>query len=285
MSQQDRQNRHDHQDHPSHLNLLTSLKAQADALSTLEPTVRDDAPDAVHQMRVAARTLRANLRTFEDVLPGAKRRAALIEELGWLGDALGPAREAEVMAAQVLDLLERTPPEYVLGPVRARVEAVFALERESALGLVTETMDSPRYRRLLKLLDAYFASVKPDKDPDLSRLHRRVRTRMRDALPMPPGPDRDTAMHEARKAARRARYAGDALGLPTKPIKALQDVLGDEHDRVVTASALTDLAAGAHQAGEDAFTYGVLLGLVRCDSRDFDRNVRRAWKAARPSLR
>ncbi|MEZ0115446.1 CHAD domain-containing protein [Catenulispora sp. EB89] len=268
----------------THLSLLTSLKAQADALSALKPAVRDDAPDAVHQMRVAARTLRANLRTFEDVLPGGKRRAALIEELGWLGDALGPAREAEVLKAQVLDLLDRTPQEYVLGPVRTRVEAVFALERESALGLVTEAMDSPRYRRLLKHLDAYFAAVQPDKDPDLSRLHRRVRTRMQHALPMPPGADRDIAMHEARKVARRARYAGEALGLTTKPIKALQDVLGDEHDRVVTASALTDLAAGAYQAGENAFTYGVLLGLVRCDSRDFDRNVRKAWKAARPSL-
>ena len=266
-------------------NLLTSLKAQADALCALEPPVRDDAPDAVHQMRVAARTLRANLRTFKHVLPHSERRAALIEELGWFGDALAPAREAEVLAAQVLDLLDRIPPEYVLGPVRTRVEAVFALERESALGLVTEALDSPRYRRLLKDLDTYFAAAEPGKEPDLSPLHKRVRKRMRAALPMPPGAVRDTAMHEARKAARRARYAADALGLPAKPVKALQDVLGEEHDRVVTAAALTDLAAGAHQAGENTFTYGVLLGLVRCDSRDFDRNVRKAWKSARPSLR
>ena len=268
------------------MSLLTSLQAHADALATLEPDVRADAPDAVHQMRVAARTLRANLRTFDDVLPGPKKRAALIEELGWLGDALGPAREAEVLAAQVLGLIKRTPPEYVLGPVPQRVEAVFTLERESALGLVTDALDSPRYRRLLKNLAAYFDSAKPGKDPDLSRLHRRVRKRMRAALPMPHGADRDIAMHEARKVARRARYAADALGLPAaKPIKALQDVLGDEHDRVVAADALTDLAAGAQQAGENAFTYGVLLGLVRCDSHDFDRRVRKAWKAARPSLR
>ena len=267
------------------MSLLASLQAQAAALATLEPDVRADTHDAVHQMRVSARTLRANLRTFEDVLPSAKRRAALIEELGWLGDALGPAREAEVLAAQVLGLLERTPPEYVLGPVRARVEAVFALERESAIGLVADALDSQRYRRLLKNLDAYFASAKPDKDADLSHLHRRVRKRMRAALPMPHGAERDVAMHEARKVARRARYAADAMGLPTKPIKALQDVLGEEHDRVVAATALTDLAAGAHQAGENAFTYGVLLGLVRCDSRDFDKRVKKAWKAAKPSLR
>lgn len=269
------------------MNLLASLQAQAEALATLEPDVRVDTHDAVHKMRVSVRTLRANLKTFKDVLPGEKRRLALIEELDWLGDALAPAREAEVLAAQVLDLLERTPAQYVLGPVRARVEAVFALERESAVGRVTEALDSPRFRRLLENLDNYFASLTPDlgKDADLSRPHRRVRRRMRAALPMPHGPERDVAMHEARKAARRARYAADALGLPTKRIKALQDVLGEEHDRVVAATTLTDLAAGAHQAGEDTFTYGVLLGLVRCDSRDFDKQVRKAWKAAKPGLR
>lgn len=267
------------------MRLLTSLQAQAGTLATLEPEVRADAPDAVHQLRVAARTLRANLRTFQDVLPGEDKRTALIEELGRLGDALGPAREAEVLAAHVIGLLERTPPEYILGPVRERVTAVFALERESGLCLVTDALDSARYRKLLKDLDDYLASLKPDKNPDLSRLHRRVRRRMRAALAMPPGPERDIAMHEARKAARRARYAADALGLPAKPVKALQDVLGEEHDRVIAATALTDLAAGAHQAGENAFSYGVLLGLLRCDSRDFDRRIRKAWKAARPHLR
>jgi CHAD domain-containing protein len=267
------------------MSLLKSLRAQAAKLAALEPAVRADEHDAVHQMRVAARTLRANLRTFADALPHTKRRDVLIEELGWLGDALGPAREAEVLAGQVLDLLARTPSELVVGPVRARVEAVFALERESALGLVTDALDSERYRSLLTDLGEYFEAAKTDGPPDLSRLNRKVRRRMRAALPMPHGAERDTAMHEARKAARRARYAAEALDLPSKPIKALQDVLGEEHDRVVAATALTDLAAGAHQAGENAFTYGVLIGQVRCDSEDFDRQVKKAWKTARPSLR
>ena len=265
--------------------LTKALRARAATLGELEPAVRDDAPDAVHQMRVAARTLRANLRTFGDVLPHGERRIGLVEELQWLGDALGPAREAEVLRAQVLDLLARTPSELVIGPVRERVEAVFELERESALGFVAEALDAPRYRRLLKDLDDYLESSKPDAPPDLSRLHKRVRKRMHAALPMPHGPERDVAMHDARKAVRRTRYAVEALGQPSKHIKALADVLGDEHDRVVAAAALTDLAAGAHQAGETAFTYGVLVGLVRCDSRDFDRRVRKAWRKAKPSLR
>lgn len=281
------------------MSLLTSLQDKAAALAALEPAVRQDADDAVHQMRVAARTLRANLRTFQDALPDPEKRTALVEELGWLGGTLSPAREAEVLTAQVLGLLNRTPQEHVLGSVRERIEAVFGLERESALELVAETLDSPRYRRLLPDLRIYLASLNTDpypsaatadapdatNTPGLSHLNRLVRRRLRAALPMPHGPERDAALHDARKAVRRARYAAEALGLPgAKPLKALQDVLGDEHDRVVVATALTDLAAGAQQAGENAFTYGVLLGLVRGDSRGFDRRLRRAWKAARPSL-
>lgn len=263
------------------MRLLTSLRAQADKLAALEPAVRADEPDAVHQMRVAARTLRANLRTFADVLPDS---GDLVGELDWLGDALGPAREAEVLSGQVLGLLERTPPDLVLGPVRQRVIQAFELDHESALAVVADALDSERYRELLRTLKSYLESTKPDRKPDLSRLHRKVRRRMKAALPMPHGPERDIAMHEARKATRRARYAAEALGHPSKPIKKLADVLGDEHDRVVTASALIDLAASAHLDGENAFTYGVMVGLVRCDSQSFDKQVRKAWRDARKEL-
>lgn len=276
---------------PDPNSLIASFQTQATTLATLGSAAREDAPDAVHKMRVTVRTLRANLRTFADDLPDSKKRTALVDELGWLGDALGPAREAEVLQAQVLDLLQRTPRDLIVGPVQERVEAVFALEHESALVLVSDALDDHRYRRLLKNLHAYSTSLKPSSvsistpNPALARLHHKVRSRIRKAFPMPPGADRDTAMHDARKSARRARYAAEALALPAKPIKALQDVLGEEHDRVVTAAALSDLAAGAHLAGEDSFTYGVLIGLVRCDSRDFDRHLRKAWKKAKPALR
>jgi len=263
------------------MRLQTSLRAQADKLAALEPAVRADEPDAVHQMRVAARTLRANLRTFADVLPDS---GTLPEELGWLGDALGPAREAEVLTDQVLRLLERTPTDLVLGPVRQRVVQAFDLDHESALVVVADALDSERYRELLRTLETYLEATRPENKPDLSRLHRKMRRRMKAALLTPHGPERDIAMHEARKVTRRARYAAEALGHPSKPIKKLADVLGDEHDRVVTASALTDLAASAHIDGENAFTYGVMVGLVRCDSQGFEKEMRKAWRELRREL-
>lgn len=268
--------------------LISSLRAKADDLSTLHSAAQADEPDAVHQMRVAARTLRANLRTFADALPDS---GDLPDELSWLGDTLAPAREAEVLSELVLDLLARTPDDLVIGPVRSRIREVFDMEHDAAMTGVREALASERYHTLITDLDSYLESAGSPKHTadhsakhDLSSLHRKVRRRMRAALPLPPGPDRDEAMHEARKAARRARYAAEALGRSSKPIKALQDVLGEEHDRVVTAVALTDLAASAHLDGENAFTYGVLIGLVRCDSKGFDKRVRRAWRTTRKAL-
>src|SRR6516164_740844 len=49
--------------------VLAYLRAQAQAMTSLEPRVRADECDSVHQMRVATRRLRAALRTFGLVVP------------------------------------------------------------------------------------------------------------------------------------------------------------------------------------------------------------------------
>ena len=68
--------------------VLAYLRLQAHALKTLEPRARADEFDAVHQMRVATRRLRAALRTFGHVT-GAEHLAG---ELRWLGrDSARPA--------------------------------------------------------------------------------------------------------------------------------------------------------------------------------------------------
>lgn len=77
--------------------VLAYLRTQADALKLLDPMVRRDEPDSVHQMRVATRRLRSTLRSFGQVIPrsGTTR---LSGELKWLGTVLGEARDAEVLA-------------------------------------------------------------------------------------------------------------------------------------------------------------------------------------------
>src|SRR5271154_3973974 len=64
--------------------VLAYLRIQAHTLKTLEPAVRADEFDSVHQMRVATRRLRAVLRTFGQVIPRTDSEH-LTGELHWLG--------------------------------------------------------------------------------------------------------------------------------------------------------------------------------------------------------
>ena len=78
--------------------VLAYLRAQAQAMTSLEPRVRADEFDSVHQMRVATRRLRAALRTFALVIPDTDSQH-LAGELQWLGRLLGQARTARCSPA------------------------------------------------------------------------------------------------------------------------------------------------------------------------------------------
>ena len=88
--------------------VLAYLRAHAERLKALDPFVRLDEPDAVHQMRVAGRRLRATLRSFGHVL-SQDATSGLAADLKWLGGALGPARDGEVLPAELQSSLRRAP--------------------------------------------------------------------------------------------------------------------------------------------------------------------------------
>jgi CHAD domain-containing protein len=74
---------------------------------------------------------------------------------------------------------------------------------------------------------------------------------------LPPGDERDTEWHEARKAAKRLRYAGEAaapaLGKPAKKlvkrVKQVQELLGDHQDAAVARPVLREIGIAAHWTG------------------------------------
>src|SRR5436305_6020944 len=128
------------------------LKVQVATLRSLEPKVRADEFDSVHQMRVATRRLRATLRSFGMVIP-RPATGKLAGELNWLGGLLGEARDGEVLPQHLLASLEAVPVELLIGPVQARVQGHYAPLRASAREQVVKAFDSVRYAKLLANLD------------------------------------------------------------------------------------------------------------------------------------
>jgi CHAD domain-containing protein len=137
--------------------VLAYLGTHAAALKALDPAVRRDAPDSVHQMRVAARRLRSTLRAYRTIVSSPATQH-MRDELKWLGRVLGGARDNEVLGDYLRARLAGLPPELVLGPAQARVSAHFAPREASARNAVVDAVNSARYFTMLAELDRLLAS-------------------------------------------------------------------------------------------------------------------------------
>jgi len=275
------------------------LRSRRDALLARDPQVRRDEPDAVHQMRVATRQLRSALTTFGPLFSDDRsddRRGELRVELGWLAGLLGVARDAEVSRARLAELVAAEPAELTVGPVAQRLDDDRAAAYRAGVAGVLAAMDSPRYFGLLDALDAFVddppftplargkaATVLPERvRRDANRLARAVRT----ARKAPPGPARADLLHEARKAAKRARYSGElvtpAVGRPAmrfaRAAEKLADLLGRHHDTVVLREVLVRVSAAAATSGESTFTYGRLHALEQVHAEQIEEQLPHLWE-------
>ncbi|MEU1788304.1 CYTH and CHAD domain-containing protein [Streptomyces sparsogenes] len=257
--------------------VLDYVRAQIAAVVALDPAVRLEVPDSVHRMRVATRRLRSAFRSFRKVLDRAATDP-LADELKWLAGELGIDRDREVLTARLEERLRELPDELRAGPVAARLGAWARERRGGTRDRLLGVLDGDRYLALLNALDALSAApplrpaaARPPEDllvEAVERDYRRLAALVTTALAAPPGQDRDLAMHEARKEAKRARYAAEAarpaLGHPAKAfadlMTGLQELLGDHQDSCVARRALREQAEQAHTAGESAFAFGVMYG-------------------------
>jgi CHAD domain-containing protein len=163
---------------------------------------------------------------------------------------------------------------------------------------VLSALDSERYTTLLTSLDALIA------DPPIgaagqhaagavltaavARSYRTTRRRVRRALAAPPGQDRDVAFHQARKSAKRARYAAEAVtavgGRDARrfavQMKNIQSVLGSHQDTVIARQLERSLGVAAHLAGENAFSYGLFYERDACDARMLQELAVKVWRKA-----
>ncbi|WP_328492180.1 CYTH and CHAD domain-containing protein [Streptomyces sp. NBC_00414] len=281
--------------------VLAYVREQVRALTALDPAVRRNRPDSVHRMRVACRRLRSCLRSYRSVLD---RRVtdAIRGELKWLAGELGAERDQEVLMERLSGDIEALPRELLLGPVAARLRVWNVVDSTESHLRSLDALGSPRYLALLDSLAALLerpplrtgkagkATAPAGKVMAKAVLkeYGRLAGRMTDALELSPGPERDVALHEARKAAKKVRYATEvarpALGKPAKSlgkrVKAVQKVLGDHQDSVVARGALRDLAVAAQTAGEAGFTWGLLYGTEQARAADRERELPAVWEHA-----
>lgn len=283
--------------------VLAYLREQRDALVALDPAVRRGLPDSVHRMRVATRRLRSALKTYRKVLDRAVTDP-VGEELRFLAAELGVERDQEVLAERIAAHVAELPPELLAGPVRDRLRTWDDARRTASRRRALAALDSARHLALLDSLDALLAAPPLRKAAGghaervlpkaVLRDDERLAGRVESALALEPGAERDVALHEARKAAKRARYAAEAAvpaaGKPAKRLaKAVQNVqtlLGEHQDSVVAREALRGLGDQAAEAGEPSFTWGLLYAREEALAERCERELPRVWeKTSRPRLR
>jgi CHAD domain-containing protein len=256
--------------------LLFQIRRQYEAIIRNDPGVRLGVdPEAVHDMRVSTRRLRAMLRAAADML-APEWSEPLRGELTWLAGELAPLRDADVfleyLRAQTVgfDKSERAGVDELVSLFdvdrsAAHARAVVALRSERYLGLLQElerTARAPRVRSASVALDGIARR-------EFRKLRKAARKITADS------PDHD--VHRLRIRGKRARYAAElaetAVGKRArsflKHARRFQDVVGDHQDAVVAEEHLRALQ---ERGGQDAaFAAGRLVerqGMRRQLARD-----------------
>ncbi|MBM0234290.1 CYTH and CHAD domain-containing protein [Micromonospora sp. STR1_7] len=277
-----------------------AVRKEVRRLLAHDPLVRLRAPaaegdTAVHQMRVACRRLRSDLRTFQPLVRRSWARP-LRDELRWLAGVLGAARDAEVLRER----LRRTAAADPLSPLDAgavdRLDEALTARQRVAHAAIDEALRSPRY---LALVDALVLAARAP------RLTRRAATPAARALPRlvarpwrrltgPDGVDGldpsspDERWHAVRKQGKQARYAVNAVSPAvdkaarhlSRALAGVQDVLGEHQDAAVAADTWLELAAERPADHELAVTAGRLAERERESVRRMRARFPAAWHRA-----
>ena len=279
-------------DAPPAVALGRALLEQQESLLDHDPGTRlgVDAED-LHQMRVATRRARAFLRAAH-VLVDPVWADPLRSELGWLGSALGPARDADVL----LEHMRREVDALGTRSKQAR-SLVRALEKErdQAREVARAAMTHTRYFALLDALEGAENPVLAEgSTATLSDLWWKEVRRTQRAFASLDRNSPDAALHDARIHVKRSRYAAELaaheLGKPGRRFvdaaKRLQDVLGEHQDSTVAKNRILVWAEqhpGAEAAADDLLERELRRRRkTRRDWPDAWDAFRRRARAARP---
>ncbi|WP_159999362.1 CHAD domain-containing protein [Roseomonas sp. 18066] len=288
--------------------LAIAIGHLAGVLLAQAPQARPDAgPEAVHQLRVAARRLRSCLKVFRKVVDNELLRA-LDAGLRDAARALGAAREWDVFLGGLAKELTAA-----LGPDDKRWQKLLARaagRRLAAYDAVAGLLAGAEFRATLWL--ALQAAARPEllappappppaeateslpdsrplpglRDQARSVLGKRRRKLLRGGAEIAALSDAD--LHALRLEAKRLRYAaelfaplwpGKATRRFLKRLSALQEALGLSNDTVTARALMASLSrAEDGVAAAPPWSIGLAEGWALAATRDMRRQALLAWK-------
>ena len=241
-------------------------------------------PESLHQLRVATRRLRTVLRTARPILLPTWV-TTLEQELTWLSELLGPARDLDVQIAHFteesaeLDARDRKP----LAPFISHLRT----QREAVQQMVVSELTGVRYVELIRRLQQAAQDPAVVESPLTVRdLARQEFKKFRKAISrLTPSPS-DTALHKIRIKAKRARYAAElarsSVGKPAsrfiKSARAVQDLLGLHQDAIQAERHVRQFLkySTSVRAG---FVAGRMVERQRQRQRNVRKNMRPLFKS------
>ena len=233
--------------------------------------------EALHQMRVALRRLRAAISLFSDMLPEPQTEA-LKAELKWITGELGPAREFEILLRHVARTVgDRGGDKLGAAPVSRELRQ----KRADALARARTAVESLRFRDLALDTAAWIETGDWMHNPDdvASMLRRRPfaavaaeQLRRRSKKCLRSGKHLDALdpqhRHKLRIQAKKLRYAAEFFApafLHKKSIRRrkdfveslqqLQDALGELNDIAVNEKLLRRLGGAGRHGGRIRKTF------------------------------
>jgi CHAD domain-containing protein len=237
--------------------LRSALQDQYDRLLAHDPGTRlGSDPEDLHQMRVATRRARAFLRAARPLVDRTWANG-LRTELGWLGSALGPARDLDVLVEHLRAVVSAVGGH---GDTARGLLDALELEHAAARAAALAALSDERYFALLDRLESAEPEAGPDARRSLADLWwkevKRARRRFERLRP----DSTDDELHAARIQVKRARYAAELaeqeLGRPgtrfVAAAKRLQDVLGEHQDACVAEERIRAWAAETPGASDVA---------------------------------
>lgn len=254
-------------------------------LEQVEPAKAGEV-EAIHQLRVATRRLRAALRLFARYLRAIKPRATSMQ-LRWLAGEAGRVRNLDIIEALARTRAQKLPAEIAgaLDPIWQEVRA----QRAKGAAQLAAALESARFKRLVKVLSATIPITPAADAPFSSIAAELVRPLLESMMKAGEKMENDPVplkIHRLRVRAKRARYALETMremdkaqiGAILDRLAEVQDVLGSYHDAVVAAQWIENLVRSSALAPETVFAAGALTELTRRRERKLARRALARWK-------